>query len=149
MAEPPRIETDIPQRLDRLPWGRFHTLVAVSLGITWVLDGLEVTIAGAIASALKASPSMHLTEAEIGLASSFYLAGAYAPQMKIPARSLLAAALGGLLMGVGARLATGCNIGAFFSGLASGSLHGLVWAIVAFGGVMLGARLRPWFGLSR
>ena len=63
MAELARIETDIPQRLDRLPWGRFHTLVAVSLGITWVLDGLEVTIAGAIASALKASPSMHLTEA--------------------------------------------------------------------------------------
>ena len=50
MAELARIETDIPQRLDRLPWGRFHTLVAVSLGITWVLDGLEVTIAGAIAA---------------------------------------------------------------------------------------------------
>ncbi|MCC2103796.1 MAG: MFS transporter, partial [Hyphomicrobiales bacterium] len=45
-------------------------------GITWVLDGLEVTITGAIASALKASPSLHFTEAEIGLASSFYLAGA-------------------------------------------------------------------------
>lgn len=85
----------------------------------------------------------------LGAAAAAGLAGAYAPQMKIPARSLLAAALGGLLMGVGARLATGCNIGAFFSGLASGSLHGLVWAIVAFGGVMLGARLRPWFGLSR
>ena len=85
----------------------------------------------------------------LGAAAAAGLAGAYAPQMKIPARSLLASALGGLLMGVGARLATGCNIGAFFSGLASGSLHGLVWAIVAFGGVMLGARLRPWFGLSR
>ena len=85
----------------------------------------------------------------LGAAAAAGLAGACAPQMKIPARSLLAAALGGLLMGVGARLATGCNIGAFFSGLASGSLHGLVWAIVAFGGVMLGARLRPWFGLSR
>lgn len=76
MRRPETIFTDIPQRLDRLPWGRFHTLVAVSLGITWVLDGLEVTIAGAIAGALKASPSLRFTDAEIGLASSFYLAGA-------------------------------------------------------------------------
>lgn len=85
----------------------------------------------------------------LGAAAAAGLAGAYAPEMKIPARSLLAAVLGGLLMGVGARLATGCNIGAFFSGLASGSLHGLVWAACAFAGVMLGARLRPLFGLSR
>lgn len=85
----------------------------------------------------------------LGAAAAAGLAGAYAPQWRIPARSLLAAVLGGLLMGVGARLATGCNIGAFFSGLASGSLHGLVWAICAMAGVAAGARLRPWFGLSR
>ena len=47
------ITTDIPARLDRLRWGRFHTLVVVALGITWILDGLEVTLAGAIAPALK------------------------------------------------------------------------------------------------
>ena len=47
------IETDIPARLDRLPWTRFHTLVVVALGITWVLDGLEVTVAGSIAGALQ------------------------------------------------------------------------------------------------
>ncbi|MGD9615316.1 MAG: MFS transporter [Alphaproteobacteria bacterium] len=70
------IETDIPARLDRLPWLRFHTLVAVALGITWVLDGLEVTIAGSIAVALKESPVLQFTEAEIGLTSSAYLAGA-------------------------------------------------------------------------
>ena len=45
------IETDIPQRLDRLPWTRFHTLIVVALGITWILDGLEVTLAGSIAGA--------------------------------------------------------------------------------------------------
>ena len=45
------VATDIPARLDRLPWGRFHTLVVVALGITWILDGLEVTLAGAIAPA--------------------------------------------------------------------------------------------------
>jgi len=70
------IETSVPARLDRLRWGRFHTLVVVALGITWVLDGLEVTLAGAVAGALKESPVLKLTNAEVGLASSFYLAGA-------------------------------------------------------------------------
>ncbi len=70
------IETDVPARLDRLPWTRFHTLVVIALGITWVLDGLEVTIAGSIAIALKESPVLRFTEAEIGLVSSAYLAGA-------------------------------------------------------------------------
>ncbi len=73
---PDIIETFAPARLDRLPWGRFHTLVVVALGITWVLDGLEVTLAGAVAGALKASPVLHLTDSGVGLASSFYLAGA-------------------------------------------------------------------------
>jgi len=71
-----RVETAVPARLDRLAWGRFHTLVVAALGITWVLDGLEVTLAGAMAGALKQSPVLKLTNAEVGLASSFYLAGA-------------------------------------------------------------------------
>lgn len=70
------IETDLPSRLDRLPWGRFHTLIVVALGITWLLDGLEVTLAGAVAGALKSSPALHLTDADIGLAGSTYIAGA-------------------------------------------------------------------------
>jgi MFS family permease len=70
------LETRVPARLDRLPWGRFHTLVAVALGITWVLDGLEVTLAGSIAGALEASPRLRFTASDIGLASSLYLAGA-------------------------------------------------------------------------
>src|SRR5439155_1510418 len=70
------IETDVPCRLDRLPWTRFHTLVVVALGITWVLDGLEVTIAGSIAGALEESPVLHFTAAEVGLAASAYLVGA-------------------------------------------------------------------------
>jgi MFS family permease len=69
-------ETDIPARLDRLYWGRFHTLVVIALGITWILDGLEVTLAGAVSGALKASPRLHFSNAEIGFASSAYLAGA-------------------------------------------------------------------------
>src|ERR1700757_778774 len=70
------IETDIPARLDRLQWGRFHTLVVVALGITWILDGLEVTLAGAISPALKESPQLRFSNADVGLASSAYLAGA-------------------------------------------------------------------------
>jgi MFS family permease len=72
----PIIETNIPARLERLRWGRFHTLVVVALGITWVLDGLEVTLAGALAPALKQSPTLHFSNADVGLASSAYLAGA-------------------------------------------------------------------------
>ena len=75
-ANPATIVSNIPARLERLPWGRFHTLIVIALGITWVLDGLEVTLAGAVAGALKESPSLRLSNAEVGLASSFYLAGA-------------------------------------------------------------------------
>src|SRR5688572_16509227 len=75
-AQPRAIETDIPARLDALPWGRFHTLVVVALGITWILDGLEVTLAGAVSGALKASPSLHMSDAQVGLAASAYLCGA-------------------------------------------------------------------------
>jgi len=70
------VATDIPARLDRLRWGRFHTLVVVALGITWILDGLEVTLAGAVAPALKESPQLQFSNAEVGLVSSAYLAGA-------------------------------------------------------------------------
>jgi len=70
------VETDIPARLDRLPWSRFHTLVVVALGITWILDGLEVTLAGTVAGALKASPVLQFSNADVGLAGSAYLTGA-------------------------------------------------------------------------
>ncbi|MEW9584532.1 MFS transporter [Paraburkholderia sp. DGU8] len=70
------VETDLPSRLDRLPWGRFHSLIVVALGVTWLLDGLEVTLAGAVASALKSSPSLHFSNADVGLAGSAYIAGA-------------------------------------------------------------------------
>jgi MFS family permease len=72
----PIVETDIPARLDRLPWGRFHTLVVAALGITWILDGLEVTLAGTVAGALKESPVLQFSNADVGLAGSAYLAGA-------------------------------------------------------------------------
>jgi MFS family permease len=71
-----RVQTDIPLRLDRLPWSRFHWLVVLSLGITWVLDGLEVTIVGAVASVLERPDTLALTSAQVGMAGSAYLAGA-------------------------------------------------------------------------
>jgi hypothetical protein len=85
------IETRAPARLDRLPWGRFHTLVIAALGITWVLDGLEVTLAGSVAGALKASPILRFTDSDVGLSSSLYLAGAvsgalYSPPIPAPVR---------------------------------------------------------------
>src|SRR5215469_2142695 len=70
------IDTDIPARLDRLPWTRFHTLIVAALGITWILDGLEVTLAGSIAGALQESPVLHFSAAEVGLVGSAYLTGA-------------------------------------------------------------------------
>lgn len=76
------------------------------------------------------------------------LAGGFRPQWRIPWPSLLAAALGGLLMGYGARLAFGCNVGAYFSGIASGSLHGWLWLAAGMAGSYVGLRLRPLFGLS-
>lgn len=73
------------------------------------------------------------------------LAGKFAPNFNIPKRSLIAAVVGGLMLGYGARLAYGCNIGAYFSGIASGSLHGWLWLVFAFIGNGIGVKLRPIF----
>src|SRR5579872_4004140 len=70
------VRTNVPARMDRLPWSRWHWLVVVALGITWILDGLEVTIIGAIASVLKDPHTVHFTDAEIGYAATAYLIGA-------------------------------------------------------------------------
>ena len=69
------VTTDVPARLDRLPWSRFHSLVVVALGITWILDGLEVTIAGSLTGALQESPTLRFTPTQIGLSASAYLGG--------------------------------------------------------------------------
>ena len=70
------IETSIPARLDDLRWSGFHTRVVLALGITWILDGLEVTLAGALSGALKESPMLRFSNFEVGFANSAYLAGA-------------------------------------------------------------------------
>jgi MFS family permease len=75
-AAPAIVDTDIPARLDRLPWGGFHTLVVAALGVTWILDGLEVTLAGAVSGALKDSPVLQFSNTDVGIAASAYVAGA-------------------------------------------------------------------------
>jgi MFS family permease len=70
--------TNIPNRMDRLPWARFHWLVIVALGVAWVLDGLEVTVVGSLSGALQDSKVLHLTAWEVGAAASAYLVGAVA-----------------------------------------------------------------------
>lgn len=75
------------------------------------------------------------------------LAGKVAPGFRVSVPSLLAAVVGGLLLGYGARLAYGCNIGAFFSGVSSTSLHGWAWLVFGIAGNVVGVRLRPWFRL--
>ena len=83
----------------------------------------------------------------LGALAAAGLARQFAPSFKLPLRSLLAAVIGGLLLGYGPRIAFGCNIGAFFGGISSTSLHGWLWFAAAFLGSILGTRMRPYFGL--
>ncbi|HEV3429074.1 MAG TPA: YeeE/YedE family protein [Paraburkholderia sp.] len=110
-------------------------------------------MAGPNAAALAAPASHDVTTVMdigivLGAMAAASLAGRYAPVWRIPLRSLAAAVIGGLLLGYGARLAYGCNIGAYFSGIVSGSLHGWLWLVCAFTGNVVGTRLRPVFGLE-
>jgi uncharacterized membrane protein YedE/YeeE len=84
----------------------------------------------------------------LGALTATGFAGRFAPLWRIPLRSLAAALIGGLLLGYGARIAFGCNIGAFFGGVASASLHGWLWFVAALAGNAVGVWVRPWFGLK-
>ena len=83
----------------------------------------------------------------LGAMGAAAAAGKFAPIWKLPVRSLAAAIVGGLLLGIGSRMAFGCNIGAYFSGILSGSLHAWLWVPAAFAGNAVGVGLRPLFGL--
>jgi uncharacterized protein len=84
----------------------------------------------------------------IGALAGAGVAGRFAPRLQFTPRLIASALIGGLIMGYGARIAFGCNIGAFFSGVASTSLHGWLWIAAALPGNALGVKLRPWFGLE-
>src|SRR5438045_5838632 len=76
MANGETIESHVPVRLDRLPWSPWHWLIVVALGATWILDGLEVTLAGALGGILTRPETLGLTPARVGASATCYLAGA-------------------------------------------------------------------------
>lgn len=123
-----RLAGDDPARFDY--WQRSAPGAALARGLEY--DVTSVMNLGLVLGALTAAG----------------LAGRFAPTLRIGGRSALAALVGGLLLGYGARLAYGCNIGAFFSGAASGSVHGWVWLTAALAGTWVGVRLRPIFGFA-
>jgi len=85
----------------------------------------------------------------LGAALAAALAGKFAPEEKLPLPSVLAAIFGGLLLGYGARLSFGCNIGALLAGISTGSLHGWLWLVAGFAGSIVGVKFRPYFGFDR
>jgi hypothetical protein len=138
------------------PWGvtgafaLWGAKIAMALGIN--VAAWPYWAAPAQAAALKASVVTDVTSVMdagimLGALAAASAAGRFAPAWRVPLRSLAAAIVGGLMLGYGARIAYGCNIGAYFSGIASGSLHGWVWLPSAFAGNVLGTSLRPLFGL--
>jgi len=111
----------------------------------WQGDFQSGALAGGV---LDDTTSMMDLAIMLGALCAAALAGRFAPKWDFPWRSLLAALLGGLLLGYGSRIAYGCNIGAFVSGVASGSLHGWLWIAAALPGSWVGIRWRRWFGMA-
>ena len=122
--------------------------VGVDLTATsfWASEGARNLLAAPALSMPSALSDVGLL---LGAGFAACAAGRFRLGTKIAWRQAVAGALGGLLMGVGARLSFGCNIGAFVSGTSSGSLHGLVWIVAVLPGCWLGIRLRPWFEHTR
>jgi uncharacterized protein len=115
---------------------------------TWPYWSTPAQAAALKASVFEDATSVMNVGIMLGALVAAMAAGRFAPAWRIPGRSLVAAVVGGLLLGYGARAAYGCNIGAYFSGIASGSVHGWLWLPAAFAGSILGTSLRPWFGLN-
>ncbi|HEY2382011.1 MAG TPA: MFS transporter [Terriglobia bacterium] len=122
MSAPARVTTDIPERLDRLPWSRWHLRMVTALGITWLLDGLEVTMAGALASILKDPRALGLSDVEVGASATAYLAGAV---------------VGALLFGwltdrLGRKKLFFVTLAVYLSATAATAFSWNVWSFVAF-----------------
>ena len=139
------------------PWGitsafaLWGSKAAVAVGIdaaSWPYWQAPAARAALEGSVLRDVTSVMDFGIVLGALLASALAGRFSPGLRVPLRSALAAVIGGVMLGYGARLAYGCNIGAYFSGIASGSLHGWAWMAAAFAGNVLGTRLRPAFGLE-
>ena len=116
------IETDIPARMDRLPWSRFHLLIVIALGITWVLDGLEVTIVGSIGPALQDKRTLGLTPQDIGTLASAYVAGAVVGALFF----------GWLTDRFGRRLVFNITLGLYVLGVLASACAWNFWSLAAF-----------------
>ncbi|HEX2527402.1 MAG TPA: YeeE/YedE family protein [Geminicoccus sp.] len=139
------------------PWGitgAFAIWGAKALALAGVdVAGWQAWSSPGSQAQLRASLFAHpISAMDIGLIAGAMmaagLAGKFAPKVDLSVGSMVAAIVGGLLMGYGARLSSGCNIGALLGGIASGSLHGWIWFAMAFAGSLAGIRLRPSFRLT-
>jgi hypothetical protein len=135
-----------------ITWGYTLWGAKAATLVGWTPAAGDLWSSGYFAAALAGSPLADtVSTMNIGILGGALLAvglaGNWAPDRHIPVRSLAAAIVGGLLLGYGARIAFGCNIGAFISGVASTSLHGWLWILCALPGNWLGVKLRPAFGL--
>jgi len=115
------VETDIPARLDRLPWSRFHLLIVIALGITWVLDGLEVTIVGSIGPMLQDKRALGLSVQDIGTLASAYVAGAVAGALFF----------GWLTDRFGRRLVFNITLGLYVAGVLASACSWNFWSLAA------------------
>jgi MFS family permease len=116
------VTTDIPARLERLPFGNFHKLIIVALGVTWILDGLEVTLVGSVSGVLKESRTLALSNADIGFATSAYLLGAV----------LGAAFFGWLTDRLGRKKMFFITLAIYLVGTAATSLSWNIWSFSVF-----------------
>jgi uncharacterized membrane protein YedE/YeeE len=135
-------------------WGFTMWAAEVAQALGWDPESSRFWASKAMAGRLERGILVDDTSiTNIGIILGALLAAGFGgrldPAFKIPAKSLLAAVIGGLLLGIGARMAYGCNIGAFFSGVASSSLHGWVWLIGALAGNWAGTQFRPAFGMEK
>ncbi len=116
------IQTDIPARLDRLPWSRFHILVIVALGVTWILDGLEVTIVGSLGPVLQDKRTLGLTVQDVGTVASVYVVGAVTGALFF----------GWLTDRVGRKLIFNVTLGIYVTGVLLSAFAWDFWSFAAF-----------------
>lgn len=136
------------------PWG---VTAAFRLWASKILDTVGVDVAswsywtdrpGLDQTILADNTSVANLGIIVGALIASAAAGSFALVRRVPRRHVVAGVIGGILMGYGASFASGCNIGAYFSGIASGSLHGWLWAVFALVGTVVGVKARPLFGLN-
>src|SRR3954470_284575 len=156
MADEKTVETRIPARMDRLPWSGWHWLVVFGLGAVWILDGLEVTIVGAIASRLSEKDALGISEYQVAVGGTFYIAGAAIGALffgyltdRLGRKKLFLASLGVYLV---ATVATGFTWSAasfwlfrFFTGFGIGGEYSAINSAID---ELIPARARGWVDLS-